>query len=650
MGSELPAENAADSCSQVTGQKSTASDCQGVQEATKGASAARGARLQEGDPQPEASVETATAKVKTEIEAEWKPNQSQNLAASDSAASAQPASQLPASKSAKHVPRVTEAASGASTGASASVAADSAKAASSQTTNASAASSLSGNTYVIESTIDRSKVLDITWASRNNGVSAQLWSANGTYAQAFRFEATGDGYYVIRPHHSAATLDADEGGRWRGARVQQWERGEGNQNQHWKVQFNEDGTVTFLSRRGKLALDVPGARAYSGSTLQTWTPNGTRAQRWRLVKVGGIEGDDKTLPIAEGTVHLESATRSAANGTQLVLDVSGDSTANYANIQAWNDNSTRAQRFVVTRNPDSTITFISVYTGKAIDVSGASRWAGTNVQMYSRNGTPAQKWKAYALKDGTYVFRSMVNGLALTLGSSQSGANAYVDLVTNSALQRFRIVAVANPHDYAKALATRNATVRVIGDSVTEGWRTSTWTQPAGKVVLQTKNGTYRESTGGSGYARHLKDYVRAHGGKFTNAGVGRRTMQDLNDYATSWIGEGANVAIVMLGQNDYNYSSIRAYKANAKAALAKVADKADKVIVMSAPAAVIPAKQGKYLTEVDVVLRGICESRGWMHVSLTNTLTHSYYADAGHPNDAGHVILWNEMRKQLLL
>lgn len=148
-------------------------------------------------------------------------------------------------------------------------------------------SGLSPGDYVVSSVLgnsSRNLVLDISGGSRQNGANAQIWSANGTGAQKFRF-----------------------------------------------IYNDRTGYFTIINIQSGLALDVAGGSSASGANVWQYAPNGSRAQWWRVFDVGG------------GTYCIVSAT-----GNGCCLDVSGAGTANGTNVQVWTQNNTMAQRWRMT--------------------------------------------------------------------------------------------------------------------------------------------------------------------------------------------------------------------------------------------------------------------------------------------------------------
>ena len=92
--------------------------------------------------------------------------------------------------------------------------------------------------------------------------------------------------------------------------------------------------MTLISCAGGNALDVAGASKAAGANVQTYTPNGTVAQRFRL--------ESTSLISAGGAVTLY-----AALAPSRVVDVRDGSSKSGAALQVYVHNGTAAQRFLV---------------------------------------------------------------------------------------------------------------------------------------------------------------------------------------------------------------------------------------------------------------------------------------------------------------
>ena len=119
---------------------------------------------------------------------------------------------------------------------------------------------------------------------------------------------------------------------------------------------------------------------------------------------------------SSGTITYNIA---SVKSSTMLIDVSGGSTEDYANIQLYEQNGTNAQKWQRINNNDGTYTLKNPTSGKLINLSGGnnSNSDGTNIQLYHNDGSCAGKWKEK--KDGyKYTFYS----------SCQNSKNRVIDL------------------------------------------------------------------------------------------------------------------------------------------------------------------------------------------------------------------------------
>lgn len=136
---------------------------------------------------------------------------------------------------------------------------------------------------IIKSAGNANLVFDVPSASMANGTRIQLYAANGTNAQRFRFRKIGNGTYGIANVNSGKVLDVYGGSTSNGAVLQQY----GSNNtvaQQWTVRDYGSGKISLISVNANKAIDVPGANYASSVALQLYAPNGTAAQQWVIAK------------------------------------------------------------------------------------------------------------------------------------------------------------------------------------------------------------------------------------------------------------------------------------------------------------------------------------------------------------------------------
>lgn len=279
--------------------------------------------------------------------------------------------------------------------------------------------------YVISSALSSSKCIDIAGASTANAANAQMYATNETPAQRFYISFQG-AYCTLKNVKSGKVLDVAGAGKANGTNVWQY-AGNGSAAQKWILESAGNGYYYLKSAVNGLYLDIAGASTANGANLQVYTGNRTNAQKFAL---------NSCQSINSGTYRMASSLN-----TSKIVDVSGASKNNGANIQIWGKNGTTAQSFNL--NYDSATGYYSirnVNSGRALDVVGAGTAPGTNVHQYGWNGTWAQRWSIK--KNGSnYVLYSACSGLVLDIsgGSTANGANVQVYSWNNSGAQKFSI-------------------------------------------------------------------------------------------------------------------------------------------------------------------------------------------------------------------
>lgn len=296
-----------------------------------------------------------------------------------------------------------------------------------------------GATVRIRSAKNTAYVMDMPGASTANATKVQLYPWNGTDAQLYRFKEIGNGVYEIVNANSGKPLEVAGGAGGNGAAIQQY-AGNGTAAQRWSV-LESGGKLTFLNAKTAKAMDVPGGSVTAQARLQTYTFNGTAAQQWAIDRQQTLRERLDALAtanrgvIADGTYKIASAKKSSA-----VLDVSGGSTANAANVQLYASNDTDAQRWTVSHDAKGYVTLTNAGSGKVLDVSGGSTSNGANVQQYAGNGTWAQKWIAVKNSGGSVTLRSAAaEGMVIDVsgGSTANGANVQLYAGNGTAAQKW---------------------------------------------------------------------------------------------------------------------------------------------------------------------------------------------------------------------
>ncbi|MDR3037266.1 MAG: RICIN domain-containing protein [Coriobacteriales bacterium] len=287
-------------------------------------------------------------------------------------------------------------------------------------------------TYIIRTSdaLSKTKAIDIQGASTANGAKVQIWESNNTSAQRFSFTRGTDGYYTIKNINSGKVLDVAGGVATPGCVINQYAPN-GTNAQKWRATKNSDGSFTLSSRLNtNLCLDIQGGSSANGAVIQLYTKNSSAAQRFKLTSLAPA--------LATGTYTI------GASYTNMVLDVSGASTANGANIHLWAPNKTNAQKFKLTYSTATGYYAITNVGSKAVlDVNGASAANGANVQQWVSNSTFAQRWMIEKVGSNYRVIAAH-SGLVLDAAGAgkANGTNVQTWAANGSAAQVWKFTKV----------------------------------------------------------------------------------------------------------------------------------------------------------------------------------------------------------------
>jgi hypothetical protein len=155
------------------------------------------------------------------------------------------------------------------------------------TVNATPASAATVDTTAWYVLVNRNsgKALDVYGASTADGARITQWTRHDGNNQQWQFVDSGGGYYRIRSRHSNKVLDVYNWSTANGGAIVQWADHNGN-NQQWRVATSSGGYVRFISRHSNKALEVQGASTADGANIVQYDDWGGNNQQWQLVRVG----------------------------------------------------------------------------------------------------------------------------------------------------------------------------------------------------------------------------------------------------------------------------------------------------------------------------------------------------------------------------
>ena len=199
--------------------------------------------------------------------------------------------------------------------------------------------------WVISSAWDSRFVVDLNGAKLNNENKIQMYTENGSGAQAWKLLKIGktreelddlavnnrnnlsDGIYTINSSlNSTFVLDVNGGSKANFGNIQLY-KNNGTVAQGWKVNHDSKGYVTFINVGSGKAIDVKNGYSQNEQNISQYDSNNTYAQKWIVIK----DGDGFKIV--------------SALNDNFVLDLSNGQVKNMANIQLYKENGTSAQRW-----------------------------------------------------------------------------------------------------------------------------------------------------------------------------------------------------------------------------------------------------------------------------------------------------------------
>lgn len=281
--------------------------------------------------------------------------------------------------------------------------------------------------YYISCALDESKVMDISAASKFSGANVQIWQNESVAQQKFYIKYDGVGYYTIKNVNSSKLLDVANGQTERGTNVWQW-TSNSTDAQKWVISKTNDGCYNIISKLSGINLEVAGSKNINGTNVQINFANNSKNQKFKFIetKVG-------TKTIADGIYEITS--KIASN---MLLDVSGGSNVDGANVQIWADANEKQQKFELIYIGNGNYKILCKRSGKALTVSETGTAYSSNVYQSTYIQKSNQKWRIEKNNNEYYIV-SELNGRYLDVagGSSENGTNIRVYVPNYSKSQIF---------------------------------------------------------------------------------------------------------------------------------------------------------------------------------------------------------------------
>src|SRR4051794_29829252 len=141
------------------------------------------------------------------------------------------------------------------------------------------------------------KALDVFNLATNDGARITQWARNDGSQQQWQFVDSGGGYYRLKSRLSGKVLDVPNASTADSAAVIQWSDANAA-NQQFSIQ-TIDGYLQLINRNSGKAIDVQGASTADGGNVIQYADWNGGNQQWQLVRVG-----ETTTPAPSGTCTL----------------------------------------------------------------------------------------------------------------------------------------------------------------------------------------------------------------------------------------------------------------------------------------------------------------------------------------------------------
>ncbi|GAA0592740.1 RICIN domain-containing protein [Streptomyces crystallinus] len=154
------------------------------------------------------------------------------------------------------------------------------------------------------------KALDVNGASTADGARVTQWTRNDGANQQWQFVDSGGGYYRLKARHSDKVLDVAGSSTADGAAIQQWADHKGA-NQQFRLADSDGGHVRLISRNSNKAVEVQGASRTDGANVVQYTDWSGANQQWQMIRLSSGGGGCGIAPaLASGTHTIQSGGKS----------------------------------------------------------------------------------------------------------------------------------------------------------------------------------------------------------------------------------------------------------------------------------------------------------------------------------------------------
>ena len=261
------------------------------------------------------------------------------------------------------------------------------------------------NIRAIDNGADR--VIDVDVSSISDQyASLRIADANLTQAQKFRVIKDGDGYY-IKSVYADKYLDISHPAVGENDHPVQLYYTNTLPEEKWVFLDAGNGNVYIHNTTFEVNVDIDNGSTDNNTPLETWVPDGTTSQQWKMVRVSPYS----SISVEEGVYEIHNVRNPAR-----VMDIQDNSTNDYAIVQLYDDINNQVEKWRIVKL-GAYYGIQSVYSGKWLDISHpVVGEPEQTVQLYSVNTNPEEKWVFEDAGDGKVLIRSL-NDIYLDTGA-----------------------------------------------------------------------------------------------------------------------------------------------------------------------------------------------------------------------------------------
>ena len=300
---------------------------------------------------------------------------------------------------------------------------------------------ISDGEYRIKSAVNSKYVMDVQWASKDNGANIWTYENNGTAAQIWEICHDDNHYVILKNKESGKTLSVKDNSAKNYVNIEQREFKD-EKSQKWIAVKQTNDKTTFISALNEnYCIDLESANATNESNIQLYSKNGTAAQQWGVEKADPVfeKAEENKNTVANGEYRIKSAVN-----PKYAIDVRWASSDDGANIQLYEENGTFAQSWIISHDIDNFVILKNKSSGKVLSVKDSFLKNETNIEQRSyKEDDRAQKWIAVKQLDGNIVFISALNTnycIDLEWGIAGNERNIQLYNVNGSDAQEWKFV------------------------------------------------------------------------------------------------------------------------------------------------------------------------------------------------------------------